>query len=319
VFAGIIESVVELRRIRGLRAAVDQAFTLEDAHPERCLVEVVVSPRCALLRETLSGGHFRTLYGASVIAVSRRGRRLRGRLGNVRLAASDVLLLETRPSFVQRHRNSRDFLLISSVEDSAPPRHERAWLAWLVLTGLVLTTTLGWLSMLEAAMLGASAMLLGGCCSPAAARQSVDFSVLLAIAAALGLGEALRVTGAAEAMALSLLRLAGANPWLLLVCVYLATSVLTEVVTNNAVAVLMFSIATAAARTAGFEPMPYVIAVMMGASASFATPLGYQTNLMVYGPGGYRFSDYLRIGVPLNIVAGVVTVLVVPLVWPFRL
>lgn len=318
VFAGVTESVVELQRIKGLKPSTEPEFNLNNAYPERCLVEVVVSPQCALLGRTLREGRFRSVYGAAVIAAARNGRRILGKLGNIQLQPSDTLLLETRPSFIEHHRNARDFLLISPVHDSTPLRHERAWLSWSILGTIVLAATLDWLSMLNAAMLGAAAMVLSGCCNLTTARRSIDTQVLLAIAASFALGRALQVTGAAALIAQAVIDLASDNPWLVLACVYLMTSALTEIITNNAVAVLMFPIVMATAQNLGVNHLPFVIAVMMGASASFATPIGYQTNLMVYGPGGYRFGDYLRIGVPLNLVVGIITVLIIPMVWPFK-
>ncbi len=317
VFAGVTESVVELQKINGLRPSAEPSFSLEDDVPERCLVEVVVSPQCALLGWTIQEGRFRSIYGASVIAVARNGRRILGKLGKIRLQPSDTLLLAVRPSFLERHRNSRDFLLVSSVDEYTPPRHERAWLAWGILGLVVMVATVGWMSMLNAALLGAAAMLIGGCCTLGGARRSIDTQVLLAIAAAFALGKALDVSGAARLVAEGFLGLAGDNPWLVLVCAYIMTSLLTELVTNNAVAVLMFPIVMATAEALGVSHLPFVIAVMIGASASFATPIGYQTNLMVYGPGGYRFSDYLRIGIPLNILVGITALAVIPLAWPF--
>ncbi|MDQ2695523.1 MAG: SLC13 family permease [Pseudomonadota bacterium] len=317
VFAGVTESVVELQRIKGLKPSAEPLFDLEKDYPERCLVEVVVSPRCALIGRTIGEGRFRTVYGATVIAAARHGRRILGKLGNIRLQPSDTLLLETRRSFLQRHRNSQDFLLISEIGDYTPVRFERAWLSWTILLAIVLTAATGLLSMLNAAMLGAAAMLVSGCCSPAAARRSLDPQVLLAIASAFALGKAMQVSGAAETLAHGFLGLAGPSPWLALVCTYLMTSALTESITNNAVAVLMFPIVMAATQVLEVSHMPFLMVVMIGASASFATPIGYQTNLMVYGPGGYRFTDYLRLGLPMNLTVGVVAVTLTPLVWPF--
>jgi di/tricarboxylate transporter len=318
VFAGVTESVVELQRIKGLRPSAEQAFDLKTVYPERCLVEAVVSPQCPLVGETIREGRFRTFYGASVIAVARDGERIRGKLGDIRLQPADALLLEARPSFIERHRNSRGFLLISPVADSSLPRHERAWVSWLILGGVVLAASFGWLSMLVAAMLGAALTLLCGCCGVAVAQRSIDTQVLLAIASAFALGKALDVTGVAAAIAYWFVGLAGEHPWLVLACVYFLTSLLTEIITNNAVAVLMFPIVMATSSALAVSPMPFVIALMMGASASFATPIGYQTNLMVYSLGGYRFGDYFRIGGPLNVIVGVVTVALIPLFWPFR-
>jgi di/tricarboxylate transporter len=317
VFAGVTDSVVELQRLKGLKPSVEREFSLEDTYPNRCLVEVVVSSQCSLLGRTLREGRFRSLYGASVIAVARNGRRIPGKLGNIRLQPSDTLLLETRPSFIEGHRHDRDFLLISPVADSTRVRHERAWLAWSILGGVVLATTLDWLTMLNAAMLGAALMVSSGCCTVAEARRSLDTQVLLAIASAFALGKALEVTGAAEIIAHGFMGLAGNNPWAVLACTYFLTVILTEILTNGAVAVMMFPIVLAFASDLGVNYLPFVIAVMIGASANFATPIGYQTNLMVYGPGGYLFRDYLRIGIPLDILVGVVLVPLLPWVWPF--
>ncbi|MBM4088584.1 MAG: TRAP transporter large permease subunit, partial [Planctomycetes bacterium] len=168
-----------------------------------------------------------------------------------------------------------------------------------------------------AALLAAAAMLLTGCCTPAQARRSIEWHVLLVIAAALGVGTALEKTGAASAIAGVMLGLVQDNPWLVLAMVYLVTTCFTELVTNNAAAALVFPIAMNTAERLGVNPMPFIACIMIAASASFATPIGYQTNLMVYGPGGYRFSDYFRIGIPLNISIGIVAVLLAPLAWGF--
>jgi di/tricarboxylate transporter len=141
--------------------------------------------------------------------------------------------------------------------------------------------------------------------------------VLIVIGASIGLGQALQSTGAAEAIAHSWLNFAGGNPWLALTAVYAITSIFTGFVTNNAAAVLIFPIAQATAEGLGVSFLPFVFAIMMAASASFATPIGYQTNLMVYGPGGYRFTDYVRIGLPLNILLGIAAVFIIPIFWPF--
>jgi di/tricarboxylate transporter len=318
VFAGVVDAVVELQRFKGLTPCADHIFSLEDReHRERVLVEAVVSPRCALIGKTIREGRFRMTYGGSVIAVTRDGNRIAGKIGDIVLQPGDTLLLDVRPPFLERHRNSSDFLLISPVSDYIPVRHERAWVAWCILAGVVLTAASGLLSMLEAAMLGAALMLLSGSCSVGSARRSIDAPVLLAIAAAFGLGKALEVSGAAARVAEYFLQLADGHPWIVLACVYLITSVLTEVITNNSVAVLMFPIVMALAEQLGVSHLPFMIALMMAASASFATPIGYQTNLMVYGPGGYRFADFLKFGIPMNVLVAVVAVLIIPWVWPF--
>lgn len=318
VFAGDVSAVVELQRIRGLKAALTDTAAITRQAPERKLVEVVISTRCPLINQTLRDSRFHTYYGAAVVAVARDGQRLRGGLGDVVLKAADTLLLEARPVWVDRHRHSPDFLLVSDVANSELPRFDKALRAWVILGAVVLSATLGWLEMVNAALLGAAATLALGCVGFANARRSLDTQVLLVIACSFALGKALEVTGAATAIAESLLTLPGEHPWLVLALAYAMTVLLTEMITNNAAAVLMYPICMAAAQTLGVSPMPFVIAVMMAASACFATPLGYQTNLMVAGPGGYRFTDFIKVGLPLNLVLGAVSVSLIPLIWPFQ-
>lgn len=318
VFVGIVESVVDLQRIRGLVPATNQIFKLDGARSDRRLIEAVVSDRCPLISKTIREGKFRSQYNAAVIAVARSGRRINTKLGDVELQSGDTLLLEAHDSFVQQQRNSKDFFLVSHVENSTPPRHERAWLALGLLVAMVVIATTEYLDMTSAALLAAVAMILTRCCTASEARNSVDWSVLLVIGGSLGLGAAIERSGAAKVIAEQLIGMAGGNPWLTLVAVYIVTNLFTEVITNNAAAVLVFPIALASANSLDVSFMPFAIVIMVAASAGYATPIGYQTNLMVYGPGGYRYSDYLRFGIPLNLVFLIVTVLLTPLVFPFH-
>ena len=317
VFVGTSDAAVELQQIRGLIPSRDGASSLEKEFKERRLVEAVVSNQCQFIGQRIRDGRFRTLYGAAVLAICRGGERVTGNLGQVRLQPSDVLLLEARPPFIERHRQSKDFLLISELNGSARPIHEKAPLAWGILLGAVLLAAFGVLSMLNAAMLGAAMALLTGCCTVGAAKRGLDTQVLLTIAASFGVGAALQSSGAADAMAGSVLSWVAGSPWLLLMGTYCVVALLTELVTNNAAAVIIFPVVMAAAESLGVSPMPFVVAVMFAASASFLTPIGYQTNLMVHGPGGYRVSDFLRVGGGLNVLTGVIAVTLIPLVWPF--
>jgi di/tricarboxylate transporter len=219
---------------------------------------------------------------------------------------------------VDQQRNSRDFLLVSQIGNSHPPNHERAPISLGIVAGMVLTVATGWLSMLEAALLAAGLMIITECTDGRVARRAPDWQVLVVIATSFGIGAALEKTGAASLIAGGLIGLAGGDPWLTLALVFLATALLTSLATNNVAAVLVFPIALQAAETMGAAPEPFLITLMVGASASFATPIGYQTNLMVFNVGGYRFSDFLRIGLPLTLLVGIVTVAIVPLVWGFQ-
>ncbi len=338
LFVGIVESIVELQRIRGLVPATEDVFHLKAPRPQRCLIEAVVSNTCPLIGMTIRDSRFRSHYNAVVVAVARNGQRLHQKIGDIVLHAGDVLLVEAHPSFADQQRGSRDFFLVSKIEESTPPRHELALVAVGLLAAMVIAVSgqdlLGVaasvvsplkpiadnfpkISMLLAAMIAGSLMLITRCVSIERARKSIDWEVLLAIAASFALGTALEKSGAAKLIADSTASLSGGNAWLALGLIYLVTLIVTELITNNAAAALMFPFALATAQRLDVSYLPFVIAVMMAASAGFATPIGYQTNLMVYGPGGYRFSDYVKVGVPLDLLILAITVALSPLAYPF--
>jgi len=317
VFVGETEAIVDVLRINGLVAAVGSLPALERNVPERRLVEAVVAEHCEVVGDTIREGRFRDRYGAVVLAVARNGEHIRGRLSSIILEPGDLLLLEASPDVVSRLKQSRDFLLMNVLEHELPD-HSHAWLSWAILGGIVALATTGLLSMLNAALLGVAAMLATRCISVTEARRSLDLPVLVTIAASFALGNALEKTGAAAYLGNSIVATAGNDAWLLLALCYLSVTVLTELITNNAAAMLMLPVVLAITQTAGLNDVPYVMAVMMAASASFATPIGYQCNLMVYGPGGYRFSDFLRIGVPMNLLMAAVTIAAIPFIWPLQ-
>lgn len=317
VFAGDVGAIVGLQRLRGLKPALDEQAAITRDAPERKLVEVVISQRCPLIHQTLRESRFHTHYGAAVVAVAREGRRISGALGDIRIRPADTLLLETRPSWVDQHRNSADFLLISEVEDSQPPRYEKAVTAWAILAGVIVLASLHVLDMVVAAFAGSLVMFATGCVSLTAARKSVDHIVLLIIACSFALGKALEVSGAADAIAQLVLLMPFGSPWLVLGLVYAITLLLTEAITNNAAAALMFPICLSLSASLGVSPMPFMMVLMVAGSCGFATPLGYQTHLMVIGPGGYRFTDFTRVGIPLDLLMGTVAVLVAPMIYPF--
>ncbi len=317
VFVGDVDSVVDLQKIRGLRPATDQVFKLDDPRSERVLVEAVVSNTCPLVGRTIRQGRFRSAYDAVVIAVARNGERLRMKLGDVALEPGDTVLVEASPQFIERQRSSRDFYLVSEVHGSNTPRHERAWIAVTILAGMVAAAALGLVPMLTAAMVAAAALVASRCLTSSEARRAIEWESLLLIAASFGVARAIEKTGLAAAIATNTIEAAGDNPQLVLAAVYLVAMLFTELMSNNAAAVLVFPIAWQAAADLGTSPMPFAMAVTVAASCGFATPMGYQTNLMIYGAGGYRVGDYLRFGGPLNLIVMVVTLLLAPLIWPF--
>jgi di/tricarboxylate transporter len=317
IFVGAIESVVDLHRIRGLAPATNQVLKLEGARKDRSFFEAVVSDTCPLAGKSVCEGRFRTHYHAVIIALARNGERQRGKIGEMVLRAGDTLLLEARPDFLDQQGRSRDFLLVSEVGGFHPPNHKGAPLALAITIGMVILAASGLLSMLEAALVAAGLMIVLGCTSGQVARQSPDWQVLVVIATSFGVGAALQTSGAAGVLADVIISLAGGDPWATLVLVFTATALLTSVATNNVAAVLAFPIALSAAHHMNVAVMPFAITIMVAASASFATPIGYQTNLMVYNAGGYRFTDFVRIGLPLTLLVGVVTIVLVPYIWKF--
>lgn len=318
VLVGLVNSVVDLLRMRGLSPATGAVADLSTPRMRRLLIEAVVSDRCPIVGKSIREGNFRSRYGAAVIAIARSGKRLEQKIGDVVLRPGDTLLIEAGAGFVERQRDLPDFFLVSALEDSAPTRHDRAYLAIAVLVLMVAAVTFGLVSMLVGALVAAVVMMLTRCCTGAEARRSIDWPVLIVIGAALGIGQALQASGGASALAHSVIELAGGHPWLVLAAVYAVTVLLTEVITNNAAAVLVYAIALSVAAELGVDARPFLIVVMLAASASFASPIGYQTNLMVFGPGGYRFTDYLRIGLPLHVVIMATAVTLTPIFWPFN-
>jgi di/tricarboxylate transporter len=317
IFAGDVRSVVDLKNIRGLKVAEKQVFKLSDKSIDRCLVEVVISPNFPFLGKTIRDSGFRNHYNAVIIAALRGNEQLKGRIGDIELRPGDTLLLETHESFFNRQRYSKDFLLAGRIENSKPVRHEQRNIAAIILVAMVSLVAVGVLSMLKAAMLAAGLMIATRCIRMAEARKCVDWQVLLVIAASIGLGAALEKTGAATVIAEAMIGLSTGSNIATLAMLFVLTALFSAVISNIAAAVLLFPVALAASQQLGVDVMPFAVTLMVAASACFATPIGYQTNLMVFGPGNYRFSDFLKVGVPLTVIVGVVTVLVVPLVWSF--
>lgn len=317
VFVGVIDGVLDLFRIPGLSPFTKQLRRL-DGHPTgRCYVEAVVSRTSPLLARTVREVAFLDLYGAVVLGVARAGQRVQAPLCEVDFRPGDALFLEAPRAFVDDRRNSGDFALIRRLDGEGPATSAQAPVAALILLAMVSVVAVGVLSMLEGALIAAGLMLLTRCCSEETARRSIDWPLLLTIGAAFGFGQALERTGIASMVAQTLLQLAGGDAWVSLIVVFGTTALLTEFVTNNAAAVIVLPIALETAQKLGVDHLPFVITVMVAASASFVTPVGYQTNLMVYTAGGYRFLDFARLGLPMTLLVGLITCGLAPLVYGF--
>ncbi len=342
IFTGVVTTIADLERVPGMVPAADLTYEFKPAQrTQRVLTEAVLSPGSPLIGRTVREANFRKLYNAAVVAVHRNGQRMSRKIGGIRLEVGDTLLLQTRDDFVAAHRNNHEFYLVSRVDGSSARRHDRAVLAMLLFAALVMwfiaasffangTSGSPWQSVLSrdvppmAAIAIALAMIGLRCIRPAEARAALDLRILLTIPAALGLGAALEHSGAAGWLAEGLVGLLtpgqvpeAAKPWILFIAIYFVTVLCTELITNVAVVAMMLPIAIQTAITGGFEPRPFVIGVIIAASLSFVTPIGYQSNLLVMGPGGYEPRDYFKVGAPLSLLTAVISLLVIPSVWPF--
>lgn len=318
VFVGVVDAMVDLQKFRGLKPATNQIFKLDAPRANRCLIEAVVAEDSPLVGQSIRAAQFRSKYSAAVLAVARRGERIQRKIGDIVLRGGDTLLVEAHQSFARQHRNSHHFYLVSKIEDSTPIRYDRAYLSIAILVGMIIAASFEWVPMLKAAMVASGLMILTRCCTAAIARNSVEWKVIIAVAAAFALGTAVEKTGVAHAIALSLTSAAAGNHWWSLVGIYVCTLLLTELVSHSAAVSLTFPIALQTASALHVDYMPFVAAVTVAGSLGFATPLGYQTHMMVYGAGGYRFSDFLRIGIPMDIFCGLIAVFTIPWAIPFK-
>jgi di/tricarboxylate transporter len=317
VFVGQTDAVRELRQVPGLRPATEQVFKVDDAGGQRTLIEVVLSRFNPAIGKTLVESTFRSHYNAAVIAISHHGQRLHQKPGDVVLQHGDTLLVETDTRFLERHGGSSDFLIANEIDGAARIDRRHAVTALSIVGLMVAANTLLGVDILLSALSAAVLAILARCVSFTELRRSFDLRLIVVIACSFALGAALDQSGVAAVVATLLMGWAGADPFWTLVLIYVVSVLFTEMLTNNAAAILVFPIGLSAAAQLGVEPMPFVIAVMMGASAGFITPIGYQTNLMIYGPGGYRFTDYVRVGAPLSLVVGLAVLWAIPRLWPF--
>jgi di/tricarboxylate transporter len=313
-----VAEVQALQRIPGLVPLTELAFAPAAGDRNRTLAQLVVSPTCPLVGQVVGQGSFRRHYDAAIVAIARNGERVVPRAaGGWRLGAGDTLLVEVSDDFLALHRTNPDFYLVTNHGRIEPVKRWYRWFSLCVFLAMIGCAASGLLSTFEA-VLGASLVLLGsGVITWRQAQADVNWPVLLLIATAFGLSGALIDSGAAAQIGHAVVSAGGGDPWTTLAVIYLVTVVTTELVSNNAAAAIMLPISLSTAAELGTSHMPFVMALMVGASAGFASPIGYQTHLIVFGPGGYRFSDFFRIGIPLGLVLACVVIGLVPLIWPF--
>jgi di/tricarboxylate transporter len=303
------DTLVDLLDAEGfdlLPTSVEEA-DLEAAEPEQNLIEVVVAPGSSLVGESLASANFRQRYDATVLALRRGPAVINQRMDHIPLRVGDTLLIQAGSESIERLSNNRQFILAAEVERTQY-RRSKMPVAVGIVAAVVGVAALTPLSIVVAALAGALAMVLTGCLAPGEIYDAVQWDVIFLLAGVIPLGIALQRTGGAALVADTLVATAGALPAVaVLALLYLVTAGLTNVISNNAAVVLMIPVAAEAAVGVGANTLAFLMAVTFAASTAFMTPVGYQTNLFVYGPGGYRFTDYLRAGTPLQLLFAMVT------------
>jgi di/tricarboxylate transporter len=301
---------VELQKSKGLDVVKDASFDLKDYDSsELKTYEVVISPSSPLVNQTVRESNFRGAYDAVILAFHRSGERINSKIGSIRFRVGDTLLILAGKDFRSKWYHSRDFSLVSASEEVLSKKKSQGALAIGIGLAMVTLVTGEVLPMVVASGAAALALIITRCLSLQEAFEGVEWGVLLTIASSLGIARALENAGVAQMVAGAVVAVSASyGPLIVLAAIYVATVILTEVITNNAAAAIMFPIALSVAAQLNQEHIPYVYVTAIGASAAFATPIGYQTNLMVQGPGGYRFMDYVRIGLPLHAIVGTTAV-----------
>src|SRR5690625_109341 len=303
VFTGTLNSLAHLEAMENLSIRTGEDVTVNTLQTgETRLVEGVISHYSALINYKIKNSNFRNKYDASIVAVHRMNERIEDNIGEIRLKPGDVLLILAGKDFEKNAHRTDDFYLLSDLPREKSMSSRQSLISITSFIAMIVVVALGWLSMFEASLLVIGLFILLDLFDTNQVKQTIPFQVLLLIIASLGIGKIVETSGTSELIANTLIQLIAENfgTFGLLVSVYLITNILTEIITNTAAAVIVLPIAIEVASFINLDPTTIAVVVAVAASASFSTPIGYQTNLIVYGPGGYTFTDYFKVGLPLN-------------------
>jgi len=317
-FTGLPDTIYELQKTPGLNVLEDHEYDLKNIDSDKLKTyEVVISNSSPLVGQTVRDSDFRTKYGSVILGIHRSGKRIDKKVGDIEFQPNDTLFILAKKGFADRWYHSKDFSLVSQSLDRYDKPEVKGKIALILIILMILSVVTGIIpSMLAAASISAVLMVLFGVVSFNDAKKSIDFDVLIVIASAFGIGTAIEKSGLADFIAGGLLDFLSVFGRIGIVAgVFFITSLYTELITNNAAAAIMFPIALSTAQQVGADPRPFFITIAVAASASFATPIGYQTNMMVYNPGSYKFIDFLKTGVVINILVGIITTLTVYLLF----
>lgn len=315
VYAGQIDEILELVETHGLVSANHHVFSLNEIDHNRQLRTAYVTFGSPLIGTTISKSDFERKNNMTLVAVARRGMRISDPPRQVVLRAGDTLLLDCPP-----HMNMDTDRLVSQLHffdnEQLPNIGPKTLISSFIMLAMVVLSALGVMPLLHCAFLAAGAMLIFRCCTPEQAMKSINGEILMVFAGSVVLGLALQKTGVAERLAFGILDICGTNPIVVMASICLVGTFITEFISNTAAGAMFFPIMYQAAEHLGYEPYPFLIALMISVSSSFATPIGSPTHMLVYGPGGYRFSDFMRIGLPMNFIILAANIFIVNIVYP---
>ncbi len=319
IVKGNMKRIIRAREAEGVEIHRRVEFRDQDLESaEVMLAECVISSRSGLIGRTLKEIDFRRRFQATALAMRRHGGEIREQLGRVRLRVGDTLLIQGRRDSLQGLRDSQEFMLILEELSTTPYLKHKMAVSVTIFVAVVVLATLQVMPIMVAALLGALAMVLTGCLTVQESYEAIDLRIIMLIAGTLSLGLALHKSGGAELIANQVVDLAGPyGPHVVLAVLYLVTMAMTEMMSNNAAAALLTPIAIEIANGMGVDVRPFAFCVAFGASASFLSPIGYQTNALVYGPGDYLFTDYFRVGFPISLSVWVLSTILIPVFWPF--
>jgi len=319
---GSLENFLRMKEVEKVTMLTDEKLTQDELiHDDNTLVECLITNQTDLVGKSLMEINFRRRFGSFILAIRREGEILRKKIAHVVLQAFDTLLIYGPIEKIKELSDSGDFIVLGEIEATLQ-KHKYWWVSVAVILGTVILAALGIVPILKGALIGAIFLLVIRVITANEAYQSINWQVIVLIAALIPLGIVIQKSGTAFWIGTVLNDIANAfnplvRPTIMLSLVYLVTIILTEMTSNAATAIIMTPIAISAAQQMGLDPRTFVFAVCFAASASFITPIGYQTNLMVYGPGGYKFTDYVRVGLPLAIVLWCIATWLIPILWPF--
>jgi di/tricarboxylate transporter len=320
---GSVESFLQMKEVEKVTLLTDEKLTQKELEQEdNILIECMLTDKSDLVGQSLMESNFRQRFGAFILAIRRDGEILRKKIAHVVLNAYDTLLVYGAQKKLRKLTERGEFIVLGEVEASLK-KVRFWWLAIFVILLAVFLAAVGVFPILKGVLIGAVILMVFKVITPNEAYQSIHWQVIVLIAALIPLGTVIESTGTAAWIGTSITSIVTFSsvewqPYVLLALVYLITMILTEVSSNAATAIIMTPIVMVVTTQMNFDPRPFIFSVCFAASASFITPVGYQTNLMVYGPGGYKFSDFIKVGLPLALTLWVMAVIFIPIIWPFQ-